>query len=112
MMMGLSDIVVALSRGAKRSDYYLFHPEYPLQIDMAVPPVSSSVQPQYLTTSVVKYLMKYVVKPPVQSSFTRGSAHVHMILDADYNEENDDTSTDDASSISSNDDDIPALVER
>ena len=118
MMMGLSrcDIVVAVSRGARSSDY-LFHPEYPLRIDMAVPPVvsASSVQPQYITTiGVVKYLMKYVVKPPVQSSFTRGRPHVHMLLDADFDEEDDDTDTDasDESSISSNDDDIPALVER
>lgn len=119
MELSRCQVYVAASRGARSSDYW-FHPEYPLRIEMAVPPVSAFVQTQYITTiRVVKYLMKYVVKPPAQSSFTRGSAHVHMLLDvdadvdADFDEENDDTNTDaiDESSMSSNDDDIPALVE-
>lgn len=104
-----------VSGGARSSDY-LFHPEHPRRIDMAVPPLSASVlQQQYVTTiGVVKYLMKYVIKPPVRSIFTRGGAHVHMLLNADFYEEDDDINTDaiDVSSISSNDDDIPALVER
>ena len=84
---------------------------------MAEPPVPASVQQQF---GLVKYLMKYE-----ESSFTRGSAHVHTLLDidadafdvdadADFDEEDDDTNTDaiDVLSMSSSDDDIPALVER
>eukprot|EP00986_Skeletonema_menzelii_P020388 scaffold31036_cov160-Skeletonema_menzelii.AAC.4 len=69
---------------------------------------------------IVKYMLKYNVNSSAQSdcirgdNISRGIAHNHFLLEIDLDGEEDDTDTDsiDISSLSSDDDDLPRLVER